>query len=75
MPPAKTWCVKWHHLTESFSARLLIAAVIVKAKSKTLKISLSCSPVYIKNTCGQAKSPVVKTGRQVSALTSGERFV
>ena len=24
MPPAKTWCVKWHHLTASFSARLLI---------------------------------------------------
>ena len=24
MPPAKTWCVTWHHLTASFSARLLI---------------------------------------------------
>ena len=23
--PAKTWCVKWHHLTASFYARLLIA--------------------------------------------------
>ena len=28
-------------------------------------------PVYIKITCRQAKSPVVKPGRQVSALTSG----
>ena len=22
--PAKTWCVKWHHLPASFSAQLLI---------------------------------------------------
>ena len=23
-PPAMTWCVKWHHLTASFSARFLM---------------------------------------------------
>ena len=35
MRHAKTWCVKWHHLTASFSARLLIVMKAVQSANSS----------------------------------------